>query len=128
VLKVTACVTLAKPHVAAAVQVKLAKALAGSEVTVEAVLRRLQVIGDRALADGQYAAAARCAELHGKYLKMFTDRIEHVGTIEDVTTDQLTALLGEIVERGAIDFSRLLTRDEAGQRCLPDPAGAQKAH
>lgn len=127
-LAVTATRTLHKPNVAAAVEAKMRKALAGAEVTVEAVLRRLTVLGEEARAAGQFASATRCTELHGKYLKMFTDRIEHVASIEDVSTDQLTTLLREIAERSNIDFSGILAGNAAGERRLPDPAGAPKAH
>ena len=41
------------------------------------------------MASGHYSAAVRCLELQGKYLKMFSDKIEHVQTIEEFSTDEL---------------------------------------
>lgn len=128
VLKVTANRTLNKPNVKAAVEAKLKKALAGAEVTVESIIRRLTLLGEEARSDGQYASAVRCAELQGKYLKMFTDRIEHVGTIEDVSTEQLLALLREILEGSALDIRGILAGIAEGDRRLPHLPGAPTAH
>lgn len=119
---------LSKPHIKAEVEKRLEKALSGADVTVEAVLRRLSVIGDKALEAEQYASAARCAELHGKYLKMFTDRIEHVNSIEDVSTEELVRLFHEIVEAGGIDLAQLTAGDGAESGHLPDSAGTQTTH
>ena len=71
----------------------------------------LVVIGEKALEAGQYAPAARCAELKGKYLKMFTDRIEHVTDVEDMTLEELKALLLEVTETGGVDLGALLAGD-----------------
>ena len=35
----------------------------------------------------------------GKYLKMFVDRVEHVRTIENATTEELVAKIKQIGER-----------------------------
>jgi hypothetical protein len=87
---------------------KAARALSGADVTIEAVLRRLQVIGDKALEDGQYSAAVRAAELLGKHLKMFSDRIEHVQSIEEVSTEELVQLFGKIVRSRNVELNQLL--------------------
>lgn len=100
----------------------------GADVTVEATLRRVSTIGDKALADGQYASAAKCAELHGKYLKMWTERIEHVQTIEDVSTQELVRLAREIMEAGGIDLVRLLAGDGTVDGVVPDLPGAPTTH
>ena len=86
---------------------KAARTLSGDDVTIDAVLRRIQLIGDKALEDGQYSAAVRAAELLGKYLKMFTDRIEQVQSIEEVSTEDLVQLFGKIVRRGNVELNRL---------------------
>ena len=54
---------LRKPHIRDEIDVRLAVALAGADVTVEAILRRLTIIGDKAFGDGSYSAAVRCSEL-----------------------------------------------------------------
>lgn len=119
---------LLKPAVRAAIDKKLEKALSGAEITIESVLRRVQVIGDKALESEQYASAAKCAELHGKYLKMWTERIEHVQTIEDVSTEELVRLLREIMEAGGLDLIRLIAGDGAIDGLLPAAAGNSTAH
>jgi phage terminase small subunit len=119
---------LAKPGIRAAIDKRLKAAMKGADVTVEATLRRVSTIGDKALADGQYASAAKCAELHGKYLKMWTERIEHVQTIEDVSTEELVRLLREIAENGGIDLIRLIAGDGPIDGVLPAPPGSPTAH
>jgi len=119
---------LQKPYIRAEIDKRVAKALSGADVTVEAVLRRLQVIGDKALEEGKYGDAIRAAELHGKYLKMFTDRIEHVQSIEDISTDELRHLLVEIMEAGQIDIRGLVAKDDTGNGVGPDSQGTQTTH
>ena len=128
VLAVTANRTLNKPNVKAAIEAKLKKALAGAEVTVESIIRRLTQLGEEARAVEQYSSAVRCAELQGKYLKMFTDRIEHVGSIEDVSTERLVELLREILERGGLDIRGILAGVAGGNGGLPDLRGAPTTH
>lgn len=119
---------LAKPLIRAQIDKRLEAALSGADVTVEAVLRRLSVIGDKAMEEGQYSAASKCAELHGKYLKMFTERIEHVNTIEDVTTEELVRLLKEVAKGGGIDLAQLIAGDGPADGDLPDTPGTQTTH
>lgn len=119
---------LAKPGIRDAVDSRLKAAMKGADVTIEATLRRVSVIGEKALADGQYAPAAKCAELHGKYLKMWTERIEHVQTIEDVSTEELVRLLREIAENAGIDLVRLIAGDGPSDGHLPTGPGAPTTH
>ena len=102
---------LAKVSIRAEIDKRMAKAMTGADITIESVLRDLVVIGEKALEAGQYAPAARCAELKGKYLKMFTDRIEHVTDVEDMTLEELKALLLEVTEAGGVDIGALLAGD-----------------
>jgi hypothetical protein len=119
---------LRKPQIRQEIDKRLETALSGADVTVESVLRRLSVIGDKAMEAEQYSPAAKCAELHGKYLKMFTDRIEHVSTIEDVSTEELIHLLKEVVEAGSIDLAELITRHGPADSGIPDPPGTPTTH
>jgi phage terminase small subunit len=127
-LKSVASENLSKPYIRAEIDKRMAKALSGADVTVEAVLRRLQVIGDQALEDRKFGDAIRAAELQGKYLKMFTDRIEHVQNIEDISTDELRHLLVEIMEAGQIDIRGLVAKDDAGDGLDADRQGTQTTH
>lgn len=60
------------------------------------------------ISPGQFGHAVRCSELQGKYLKMFSDRIEHVETIDQIGSEQLIDLLREIMESGEIDLLEIL--------------------
>ncbi len=64
------------------------------------------------MANGHYSAAVRCLELQGKYLKMFSDKIEHVQTIEELSTDELVEMLREVNQSGNLDLGRLLAADD----------------
>lgn len=87
---------------------RLKAATTGADVTVDWILRQLQATYRRATEDRKYSAAVRRLELQGKYLKMFSERIEHVQTIEDVSTEQLVELLYELIGSGVIDLDSLL--------------------
>jgi len=119
---------LGKPAIRKAIDHQLKQAMKGADVTVEATLRRVSTIGDKALAAGQYASAAKCAELHGKYLKMWTERIEHVQTIEDITDAELVRLIREIAEAGGIDLTRLIAGDGAQDGSIPAAPGVPTTH
>lgn len=119
---------LANASVRREVDARIKQAMKGGDVTIEGTLRKVTVIGDKALAAGQYAPAAKCAELHGKYLKMWTERIEHVQTIEDVSTEELVRLMKEIAENGGIDLMRIIAGDGAKDGSLPMLAGNTTAH
>ena len=91
------------------IEFRLNAATTGADVTVERILNELQATYERATDEGKYSVAVRCLELQGKYLKMFSDRIEHVESIEDYSTERLIELIREIVANGGIDFDALLT-------------------
>lgn len=84
------------------------EALSATDITVKKVLSDLEITRVKALGDGRYTAAVRCMELQGKYLGMFSNRIEHVQSIEDVSTESLLNLVQEISESGGIDVSMAL--------------------
>ncbi len=127
-IRAIASQNLTKPLVRAEIDKRLAKAMSGANVTVENVLRKITVIGEKALEAEQYASAARCAELEGRYLKMFTDKIEHVQDIETATIEELERLLVEIVEAGGLDLRKLFARYGAGHGGGDDPPYSQKPH
>lgn len=119
---------LAKPHIRREIDARLKQAMKGAEITVESTLKKVTEIGDQALAAGQYASAAKCAELHGKYLKMWTERIEHVQTIEDITDAELVRLIREIAEAGGIDLTRLIAGDGAQDGAVSAAPGVPTTH
>jgi len=117
-LQVTGAQNLLKPMIAAEVKRRLDEALAGAEVTVENTLKRIGVLGQQAQAAGQFAPAVRCAELHGKYLKMWTDKIEHVQDVEDITDAELVRLMEEIARDGGVDLNKLFAEHGSGDSPL----------
>lgn len=132
-----------KPNVAARLEALKAKALSGANITVEKVLRDLEVARAQSLEGGQFAAAVRCSELQGKYLKMFTERIEHVQGLDEITDEQLAGLIGELATSGGaetvrmvkellaafdVDLSTAAAGDAAEGGALPVPPGAPTTH
>ena len=99
----TGAENLTKPAIADAIKDIVVEATKAANVTIEKVLRDLEEARQAAFAEGQYAVAVRSSELQGKYLKMFTERIEHSRTIDDVSDEELTALIRELSEKGALD-------------------------
>jgi phage terminase small subunit len=75
---------LSNAKIVIAIELKKAELAAKNEVTVESVLRNLREIRTMANAKADYSTAARCTELEGKWLAMFTDKQQ----VEDVTQVQ----------------------------------------
>lgn len=117
-----------KPAIRDEIDRRMAIALSGADITVEDTLRRLSVLGEMALEAGQYSSAIRCAELHGKYLNMWTERIEHVMDIEDFSTEELMRLIREIAESGGVDLHQLIAESEAENFSPPLWPGSKKTH
>ena len=103
---------LRKPAIRQEIDRRMALLTSNAQITVEKVLRDLEVTRVKALLDRNYSAAVKCLELQGKYLKMFSDRIEHVQTIEDVSTEKLIELIREVIKAGDIDLFDLLGQEE----------------
>jgi phage terminase small subunit len=66
--------------VAEAIGAGIAKQAHKLEITAEKVLRNLEEAREAAMASGQYGAAIRATELHGKHVGMFVERRETVIT------------------------------------------------
>lgn len=111
-LRAVAHENLTKPHIRKEIESRTATALANTNVTVEKVLRDLERTYIEAMSVGSYGPAVRCLELQGKYLKMFSEKIEHVQTLEEASTQDLLALLRELIQTGNLDLAQLL--EEAG--------------
>lgn len=127
-LAVTAHDNLKKPNIKKAVDAAMKEALDGADCTVEGTLRDLRQVYLMAIEAGQFSAAKGAAELRGKYLKMFTDRIEHVETIDEVSLEDLVTLAKDIAEANKIDFGQLFTGNGSGGGAASDTAGDQTTH
>jgi hypothetical protein len=88
-----------KPNVWSAIERRLNAIYNRVGLTIENVLRDLEITRQGAIRDRRWDTAARCSELHGKYLKMFVDRVEHIRTVDDATTDELVGLLSQLVDK-----------------------------
>lgn len=99
-----------KPAIRREIDKRLKDAIAGTTVTIQKILWELQVTYERASEAGKYSAAVRCLELQGKYLKMFSDRIEHVQTLDSMSMEDLVKLLHEIADNGNIELTSLLQK------------------
>lgn len=75
----TAHELMQKPEVQAAIGAAQAKRAARVEDSQDEVLRDLRRIGQMAEARGDFGPALRAAELRGKHLGMFRERVEHTG-------------------------------------------------
>ncbi len=110
-LATVAAENLRKPAIRQEIDRRMALLMSNAKITVEKVLRDLEVTRVKALLDCNYSAAVRCLELQGKYLKMFSDRIEHVQAIEDISTEELVNLIKELVKAGDIDLLDLMAQE-----------------
>ena len=77
---------------------EIAKEFKSSDVTVDAVLKRLKQIELLAIDHKDFSAAVRCSELHGKYLAMFTDKVKSdaVITLNDVDKIEIDSIYSRL--------------------------------
>ena len=95
--KVTACRLLAKPKIRAELDKYRQEMTQRAWLSVEKVLADLEEIRQRALDDRDYKAATKAAELLGRHLSMWTERVEH--TIEHRGGIQMTLCSAEHARR-----------------------------
>lgn len=79
--EVTASRLLSNAKVKAAVEKEMAKLAERTEITQDKVLRDIEELRMQAKGEKQLNVAARCSELQGKYLKMFTDNVHVSGNL-----------------------------------------------
>lgn len=118
-----------KPKIAKAVQAILHDAYQATDVTVEKVLRDLEMIKQLAIRDADYGAAIRATIKHGEYLRMFYQRIEHLHTLEDVTLEELLELatrLGSKID--GLNFGTVPGADAPEGGSSSGPAGDRVTH
>lgn len=82
--------------------------LSRTNTTIEKVFVELERIRVKATSKQRYSVAIRCLELQGKYLGMFSNRIEQSEAIEDVSTEKIMQLIRELAEAGDIDLLELV--------------------
>ena len=105
---------LKKPAIQKAIRKIIQGHINVSDITVEKVLADLEFHRMVALQLGQVTAANKASELHGKYLKLFADRIEHVHSIEEASDTELINLLRNLVGED-VDIHSILGKFGGGQ-------------
>jgi hypothetical protein len=87
------------PKVMMAVDELMAAQFDASKITIDKVLIDLECTRLLAIRSGQLNVARQCSRDMGQYLKMFVDRIELVQTVEESSTEDLAALLGDVLKK-----------------------------
>lgn len=116
---------LRKPHIKKLVDQRLAEAIKGAQLSVEKILFDLQQVFVLGVMNKQLGAAVRAKELQGKHLKMFTDKIEHTHSLEEMSTEELQGMLRDVMQETGIDLSGILAGDGPQDSGLSDTAGAE---
>ena len=80
------------PKIKAAIRHALKEQYEQADLTIASVLAELEEARIHAMSHGDYGAALRATIQKGHYLKMWTEKIEHVHTIDDVSTEDLTEM------------------------------------
>ena len=115
---------LRKHKISAAIRARQRELFGAADVSVDKVLMDIEMVRQMAVRDGNYLAALKASELHGKHLKMFADKIEHLHTIDDVSTDALVELAQSLM--GKIDgFSNALSPRRDGPSQSADAGSAR---
>jgi phage terminase small subunit len=99
---------LRKPHIQAYIQKLTQKLTDKAEITIESTLADLAKVRSKALEEKTYspAIALKALELQGKYLKMFTDKVEHTGAD------------GKPIEtKYTVEFVKAKGRDDKDNQC-----------
>jgi phage terminase small subunit len=90
-----ACEMLARPDIQEFVRTKQEEARKNATITVDGIVDQLQEIASNVLAKD--ADRIRALELIGKYLGMFTERVEMKGQL-DTTVSKLDGILAQLKE------------------------------
>lgn len=118
-----------KPRVSAAIRARQREIFSAADISVDKVLADIEMVRQLAIRDGNHLAALRASELHGKHLKMFADKIEHLHTVDNVSTDALVELAKTLA--GKVDgFNHALNAggNATGQGADVGATGAETAH
>ena len=129
VLAVQARRLLRNNHIKDAIAESFLEAQRNTKITPDKILSDLEKQREGAIRDGQWAAANKATELMGKHLKMFADRVDHVHSIDETTTEDLAALLGELVSNIDDEHIRAaITGDGPDQGRDASGPGTQTTH
>lgn len=128
-MAVVANQNIRKLNVQAAIREQTRKMYNAADITADRVLSDIEMVRMQAIMKGQYHTALRASELHGKYLKMFADRIEHVHSIDDVTTQDLVEMAQQLAEKvDGFSFPKSIGGNGAGEGSVSDTPGDQTTH
>lgn len=118
---------LRKPKIASSIRARQRELFATADVSIDKVLQDIEMARQLAIREKNYPAAIRASELHGKYLKMFADKIEHLHTMDDVSTDDLVELAQSLAGKiNGIGHFISTGGDAAGKGINADSAGDKK--
>ncbi len=90
---------LSKPEIAKAIRAAMAKRMERTEVTQDYVLNSIVAIMEERKGVGEHSnpqAALKAAELLGRHLAMFTDKVENRHSYENLTDEELDARITEL--------------------------------
>ncbi len=88
-----------RPDVLEAISILTADAFKKSGMSPERILGHIDEVRARAMEEGQLVVALKALELLGKHYALFTDRIEHVRSVEDVSQGELVNLFDDLVKK-----------------------------
>jgi hypothetical protein len=95
---------LQKPAIRAEIEKRVAEAVFNENLTIEKVLRDIEITRVRSLATGKLGVAIRCSELQGKYLGLWVPKELNGPTLEELSIDQLTELAIEVFGKANVDL------------------------
>jgi phage terminase small subunit len=90
---------LRKLQVWAAIRARLRTLYASHDLSADRVLNDIELVRQESIRDRNWPAALRASELQGKYMAMFSEKIEHIHTLEDVPLEELVRRANELMRR-----------------------------
>ncbi len=128
-LAVQASQNLRKPNIHAAINRIIDEQFGAVDLTIGKVLRDIEMTRMLAIAEGDYSTALRCSVQHGKHLKMWIDKVEHVITMDDMDLDDLYTLANRLASKvDGFDFGVATGADGAGPGSDDGAPGDRTTH
>lgn len=119
---------LRKPKIARAARRIINEMYKANDITAERVLADIEMTRLLALQAGRFTDALKASELHGKYLKMFADKLEVVHSIEDVDDQVLLDMFNELKGKTNVFDTGTARRTTAKAGHAGDTPGTAKTH
>jgi hypothetical protein len=120
---------LQKPKLAAALRKRVREIYSAADLTAERVLSDIELVRCLALEKGDLSTALKASELHGKYLKLFSERLEVVHSVEDVEDDVLVAMANELMGKiDGLNHAGTAGGNGTAQGAGGDTPGAETTH